>query len=48
MWFVQLVAAAYKKWMEQENGCADDITAVIVRFKLRRPADAAKLGTNSP
>ncbi|KAK9915992.1 hypothetical protein WJX75_007069 [Coccomyxa subellipsoidea] len=25
----KLVAAAYKKWMEQENGCADDITAVI-------------------
>ncbi len=36
---MQLVAAAYKKWMEQENGGADDITTVIVRFRLRRSAD---------
>lgn len=32
---VQLVAAAYARWMERENGSADDITAVIVRFRTR-------------
>ncbi|BDA44065.1 probable protein phosphatase 2C 73 [Coccomyxa sp. Obi] len=37
----KLVAAAHEKWMEQENGSADDITAVIVRFRLRRSAETS-------
>ena len=38
---MQLVAAAYEKWMDQENGSADDITAVLVRFRIRRSAETS-------
>ncbi len=41
VWCMQLVAAAHEKWMEQEDGSADDITAVIVRFRLRRSAETS-------
>jgi hypothetical protein len=31
-----VVERASERWKEVENGCADDITAVVVRFRIRR------------
>ena len=30
---MQVVARAHERWMEVEDDCADDITAVVLRFK---------------
>lgn len=32
LWWVQLVDEAYQRWLVEEEGVVDDITAVVVKF----------------
>ena len=32
LWWLQLVDEAYQRWLVEEEGVVDDITAVVVKF----------------
>jgi hypothetical protein len=43
---LQLIAAAHERWMDRENGCADDITALVIRFKFEAGSTTRRDGSH--